>query len=460
MSARFHSLGSYLTRDGAQRPYLALLAKPPSAVDRASDAAAAQRRIAADVEYAARYGHMLAIGRGVRENEDTSMSFLASEKGMSVVYVVDGRSSDARLRTLQSYSKAGVEGILAYAGGAHLREQSVARQVEEKITDLAQRLRWPLATLASGPLARHGVALRGLARNTDMSGLVLQPEEIDGPQTLPDLSITARLLAARVEDRPAVLALEGVQSSQRATALALACGYGLVIAPSAAGPTLAPLFEALPADIGEAQREDLAVFLFDEREGNPVGEDAIQASLVLLRRATGYDARFCFQDRPDLPAPRLLWVSAHGSLSAAAWTRLQCLARDGCRVVISGLCLDDSIQERRLASLDIETRVLDTSRRPSTLANRAVLDCSSLESGVACGRGSFTFTHSLPEFDPRRPDALAFARACAERANVAAREDINASTAPNASIGRRLECAKGWIEASTKPVRVAWQTRS
>lgn len=450
MKAQFRCLGRYLTRDGVTRPQLALILNPPSAMERALDAAHVKRRIEAEVQDAARHTQILAIGRVVRESEDTTTSLLATELRMNMLYVVDARTTEARLRTLASYAKAGVSGMLVYAGGPRLRDPSVARQVEDKFTDFSRALRWPLAVLAEGPLARYGVALRGIARNTDMSGVVLRPDELEGASPLPDLSVTARLLAARAEDRPAVLALEEVTAAQRATALALACGYGLVIAPRAAAPTLAPLFDAFPRDIANPKVEELGVFLFDEREGNPVGEDAIQGALSLMRRSTGLDARFCFQDRPDLPAPRMLWVAAHGALSAAAWTRLQCLARDGCHIVISGLCLDDEIQRRRLESLEIEAEVLDQDARPRLLADQRVLDCSMLADFIPCGGGGFSFTDRCHELAPKSEDAQHFARTCAARAGVSV-----ASVDPGTHT-RALDFANGRARCTLSPAKIDW----
>lgn len=456
MSTRFRNLGRYLTSDGSQRPRLAFLVKPPTAIELAAESgspsAATESRLEADLREAARHGDLVAVGRAVKDTRDARLSMMAMELRLGVVYVVDDQTSPERLAVLRDYARAGVAGILAYAGGPKLGDPEVARQVESRFSEFASQNAWPLAILASGPLARCGVALRGIARNIDMSGVVLEPDDLDGDVPLPDLSVVARLLAARVEDRPAMLAVEGPADAARAAALALGCGYGVVLAPLSAAAELAPLFAALPENLSDPLLEEAAVFLFDERDGNRVREDAVQGALMLLRRSTGSDVRFCFQDRPDLPPPKLLWVPAHGALSTATWTRLQCMAREGCFIIVSALTLDDDVQARRLESLGVEARLAPPERRARSLATRPVLDCGGHARIQECGDGAFVFVENPLALAPRDPTSIEFVRDIARRAGISVL-DSPESIDP----GQRVAHYRGGrLEITTRPPTARW----
>ncbi|MCA8971417.1 MAG: hypothetical protein KDC95_16610 [Planctomycetes bacterium] len=437
MDTPFQISGRYFWRDGRERPRVGLLFEGTTELDLVADDAAATR-LSHDMRAASDIADFVGVRPGPQVR-DGAASLAAAQLDLGVVYPVDVRTKASRRRQLAEYANAGVRGLIVYRCGSELRSPGDARAIESHWIDFAHDIDWPCAVLASGALARRGSVLRGLARASDACGVTLRREDLEGPSRLADLSLVARLLSVRVEDKPAILDLDTVRSCARAAALSIACGYGLVLAPAASAATLRPVLGALPDHLDAPAVEPVATFLSDCNEGDSIHEDPVQGSLVLLKEATGHDARFCFQDRPDLPQPTFLWVCAHGGLTPAAWTRLQAIVHAGCHAVLS--CFEpDASQRGKFEALEAMPLAHARTDGPSIERRRL-------------GKGSLTLLADAFEFDPRRTTHVAVVRSLARAAGLACDE---AETARGDRPIRSLRFSEGTIDA-TASASLAWR---
>ena len=457
MTSRYRILGRYLALNGVIRPRLALALRSPTAIEIASDQGACQRHLLAEIEEIAGQADLVMLDARLPAAMGNSIAIAAMDKGLGVAVSVDTATKSERLEDLRNLARAGLRGILVFLCGHAVQAADCERQVEERYAKLAEELGWPLAVLAAGPLARGGAALRALARSSELCGLSLNSQELTGSGSLPDLSVIARLLAARVEDRPAVLQLPAPKGAARVCSLALACGYGLILADKSLGARLAPFFAELPEQMSDPLIEDCAVFIIDEREGGRIGEDAVQSALLLLARGTGQDARFLFQDRPDLPAAKLVWVAAHGPLSQVSWTQLHCLVRGGAQVIITALTLDDDVQKRRLAALGIEASSVPREQRAQGFKDRPLLDCNGFARFQDCGAGAYVFVERPLEHEPASAKALAFVREVAERAGLPLLPTKSAMKSHReTSHTRMLDFVDGRLVANASEASLRW----
>ncbi|MCB9881596.1 MAG: hypothetical protein H6832_10900 [Planctomycetes bacterium] len=437
MDTPFQISGRYFWRNGRERPRVGLLFEGTTELDLVSDDEAATR-LAHDMRAASDVADFVGVRPGPQVR-DGAVSLAAAQLDLGVVYPVDVRTKANRRHQLAEYASAGVRGLIVYRCGSELHSPGDARAIESHWIDFAHDIDWPCAVLASGALARRGSVLRGLARASDACGVTLRRVDLEGPSRLADLSLVARLLSVRVEDEPAILDLDTVHGCARAAALSIACGYGLILAPAASADTLRPVVGALPDHLDAPTVEPVATFLSDCNEGDSIHEDPVQGSLVLLKEATGRDARFCFQDRPDLPKPTFLWVCAHGGLTPAAWTRLQAIVHSGCHAVLSCFEPNDSQRDKFAA--------LETAPHAEIPVATSTFDRRRL------GKGSLTLLGGAFEHEPRRPEHVDVVRSLARAAGLPCHEsEIARGDRPV----RSLHFSEGAIDATANS-SLAWR---
>ncbi len=449
MNKSFRFSGRYIWRDGNEVPRVGLYHGALKRIDLDLDADLASK-LAVSMAAARRFADFICLPVARGTHGEASLSLAASTAGLVVVYMVDASTAASQRATLAMHARAGVDGMIAYVAGPELVSLQDASDVEARWLDFARELGWASAILGRGSLAQRGALLRGLARASDACGVVLSADDVDGPTRLADTSLVARLLSMRVEDRPAMVVVEGTSKLEardalaRVASLGLTCGYGVVVAAEAHQEALheqcARLLASAASALGDPRVEDLAIYVADVREGDRVHEDAIHAALVLLRRATGQDARFCFHDRPDLVAPRFLWVPAHGELSEAAWMRLSALARAGSHIVLAG-CRLSAKQVSRLEACP---------RAPSPAAERC--------QRRSLGRGSITLLGDFAVHDDQsRAAHSALVRALAELAAIDCQAHDYKAHVAGVAPARRLSFAQGQLEAWSAPWRLTWK---
>lgn len=274
----------------------------------------------------------------------------------------------------------------------------------------------PLVIGTSEPLSPSGDVMRKI--ECQGLGILAAPTA----SLEPDL-VHLRMLAGRLPRTPLNVSLKREAFSdnslprydRRAMASSLAAGAGLT------------LLEALPEDLPEAiqliqsflptiqetpeiwpepRMQHAAIMLRETSEGIQMGAplSALLGAYKILTKTFGVPTRLCFESHPPHKAPPFLWVPAHGPLGPRLWNILMSLAKRGSEILITGLCLEDELERKRISLLGFPLKTIETSdeRFPPWLQG-AKLFCTEgkvYSSPVQLGR--IHFADECFELDPEK----------------------------------------------------------